>query len=135
MYWIITLGYSPVLTIIEFFAGIYRLKQLLIILNSDTIFFFVWQILIVKENKGNEGTCVGVSKWPIRDYTHRTTTDMWLYRAYSGNLYHGGEQTMALNGFTQGDFITVVLDMDAKTLAFGKNGEVCLFWQSIYYLH
>lgn len=83
-----------------------------------------WQILIVKENKGNEGTCVGVSKWPIRDYTHRTTTDMWLYRAYSGNLYHGGEQAMALNGFTQGDFITVVLDMDAKTLSFGKNGEV-----------
>lgn len=35
---------------------------------------------------------------------------------------------MALNGFTQGDFITVVLDMDAKTLAFGKNGEVCLFY-------
>lgn len=79
----------------------------------------------MKENKGNEGTCVGVSKWPIRDYTHRTTTDMWLYRAYSGNLYHGGEQAMALNGFTQGDFITVVLDMDAKTLSFGKNGEVC----------
>ena len=78
----------------------------------------------MKENKGNEGTCVGVSKWPIRDYTHRTTTDMWLYRAYSGNLYHGGEQAMALNGFTQGDFITVVLDMDAKTLSFGKNGEV-----------
>lgn len=84
---------------------------------------YKWKILIVKENKGNEGTCVGVSKWPVRDYTHRTTTDMWLYRAYSGNLYHGGEQTMALNGFTQGDFITVVLDMDAKTLAFGKNGE------------
>nr|XP_022329995.1 probable E3 ubiquitin-protein ligase HERC1 isoform X2 [Crassostrea virginica] len=84
---------------------------------------YKWKILIVKENKGNEGTCVGVSKWPIRDYTHRTTTDMWLYRAYSGNLYHGGEQAMALNGFTQGDFITVVLDMDAKTLSFGKNGE------------
>ncbi|XP_048738015.2 probable E3 ubiquitin-protein ligase HERC1 isoform X3 [Ostrea edulis] len=84
---------------------------------------YKWKILVVKENKGNEGTCVGISKWPIRDYTHRTTTDMWLYRAYSGNLYHGGEQAMALNGFTQGDFITVVLDMDAKTLSFGKNGE------------
>ncbi|XP_062621584.1 probable E3 ubiquitin-protein ligase HERC1 [Saccostrea cucullata] len=84
---------------------------------------YKWKVLIVKENKGNEGTCVGVSKWPIHDYTHRTTTDMWLYRAYSGNLYHGGEQAMALNGFTQGDFITVILDMDAKTLSFGKNGE------------
>jgi len=49
---------------------------------------------------------------------------MWLYRAYSGNLYHGGEMSLTLSGFTQSDSITCVLDMDAKTLAFGKNGEV-----------
>ncbi|KAJ8304849.1 hypothetical protein KUTeg_018432 [Tegillarca granosa] len=84
---------------------------------------YKWKILMVKENKGNEGTCIGVSKWPVRDYTHRTTSDMWLYRAYSGNLYHGGELTLALKGFTQGDYITVILDMDARTLSFGKNGE------------
>lgn len=78
----------------------------------------------MKENKGNEGTCVGVARHPIRDYSHRTTSDMWLYRAYSGNLYHNGELSMTLNGFTQGDCITVVLDMDARTLAFGKNCEV-----------
>lgn len=49
---------------------------------------------------------------------------MWLYRAYSGNLYHGGEMSLTLSGFTQCDSITCVLDMDANTLAFGKNGEV-----------
>lgn len=43
---------------------------------------YQWKFLIVKENKGNEGTCVGVAKWPIKDYSHRTTSDMWLYRAY-----------------------------------------------------
>lgn len=26
-------------------------------------------------------------------------------------------------GYTQGDYITVVLDMDARTVSFGKNGE------------
>lgn len=82
------------------------------------------QFLIVKENRGNEGTCVGVSRWPVKDYSHRTTGDMWLYRAYSGNLYHNGEQSLTLPGFTQGDYINCVLDMDARTLAFGKNGEV-----------
>jgi len=82
------------------------------------------QFLIVKENKGNEGTCVGISRWPVRDYSHRTTSDMWLYRAYSGNLYHNGEQGLTLPSFTQGDYIVCVLDMDAKTLSFGKNGEV-----------
>lgn len=78
----------------------------------------------MKENRGNEGTCVGVSRWPVRDYSHRTTSDMWLYRAYSGNLYHNGEQSLALPGYTQGDYITCVLDMDARTISFGKNGEV-----------
>jgi hypothetical protein len=43
---------------------------------------YQWKFVIVKENKGNEGTCVGVARFPIKDYSHRTTTDMWLYRAY-----------------------------------------------------
>jgi len=82
------------------------------------------QFQIVKENRGNEGTCVGVCKWPVRDHSHRTTTDMWLYRAYSGNLYHNGEQSTILPNYTHGDCITCVLDIDSRTLAFGKNGEV-----------
>uniref|UniRef100_A0A8D8RZ78 HECT-type E3 ubiquitin transferase n=1 Tax=Cacopsylla melanoneura TaxID=428564 RepID=A0A8D8RZ78_9HEMI len=84
---------------------------------------YQWKFLIVNEHKGNEGTCIGVTRWPIRDYNHRTTGDMWLYRAYSGNVYHSGEQTTMLPSFTQGDYITVVLDMDAQTLSFGKNGD------------
>ncbi|CAG5849679.1 unnamed protein product [Menidia menidia] len=84
---------------------------------------YQWKFYIVKENRGNEGTCVGVSRWPVHDFNHRTTSDMWLYRAYSGNLYHNGEQTLALSSFTQGDSVTCVLDMEARTICFGKNGE------------
>ncbi|XP_033633807.1 probable E3 ubiquitin-protein ligase HERC1 isoform X2 [Asterias rubens] len=84
---------------------------------------YQWKFYIVKENKGNEGTCVGVSRYPVRDFSHRTTSDMWLYRAYSGNLYHNGEHSLTLPSFTQGDCVTCVLDMEARTLSFGKNGE------------
>ena len=84
----------------------------------------LFQFQVDKENCGNEGTCVGVARFPIRDDNHRSTTDMWLYRAYSGNLYHDGETPLTLSGFTQGDSISCVLDMDTKTLAFGKNGMV-----------
>ncbi|XP_019763936.2 probable E3 ubiquitin-protein ligase HERC1 isoform X1 [Dendroctonus ponderosae] len=84
---------------------------------------YQWKILIVKENRGNEGTCIGVSKFPVGDYSHRSTSDMWLYRGYSGSLYHNGESDQCFQSFTQGDYITVVLDMDARTLSFGKNGE------------
>lgn len=42
----------------------------------------------------------------------------------SGNLYHGGEQSATLPSYTQGDTITCILDMDSRTLSFGKNDEV-----------
>lgn len=84
---------------------------------------YQWKVLIVKEDKGNEGTCIGVSKYPVQDINHRTTADMWLYRAYSGSLYHKGEWDVSFQSYTQGDYITVILDMDSKTLSFGKNGE------------
>ena len=48
---------------------------------------------------------------------------MWLYRAYSGNLYHGGEQSNSLPGYTDGDLIVTHLDMDKRELWFGKNRE------------
>ncbi|CAL8069477.1 unnamed protein product [Orchesella dallaii] len=82
-----------------------------------------WKFLIVKENRGNEGTCIGVCRWPVKDPSHRSTDDMWLYRAYSGNLYHRGELPSTLPSYTQGDYITAILDVDNKTLSFGKNGE------------
>ena len=81
-----------------------------------------WTFDILKETKGNEGTCVGVSLANVKDYSHRTTKDMWLYRAYSGNLYHNGEVPSALPEFTEGDSITAQLDMDEGTISFGKNG-------------
>ncbi|XP_075899766.1 putative E3 ubiquitin-protein ligase HERC1 isoform X1 [Nelusetta ayraudi] len=84
---------------------------------------FIWKFHITKENRGNEGTCVGVSRWPVRDHNHHTTTDMWLYRAYSGNLYHGGELVRTLPSFTQGDTITCILDMEAHTVSFAKNDK------------
>ncbi|XP_061657060.1 probable E3 ubiquitin-protein ligase HERC1 isoform X5 [Syngnathoides biaculeatus] len=84
---------------------------------------FIWKFDITKEHRGNEGTCVGVSRWPVHDYNHHTTTDMWLYRAYSGNLYHGGELVRTLPSFTQGDTITCILDMEAHTVSFSKNDK------------
>lgn len=54
---------------------------------------------------------------------------MWLYRAYSGNLYHGGELVRTLPSFTQGDTITCILDMEAHTVSFAKNDKV---WPNIY---
>lgn len=45
-----------------------------------------WKVTILSENSGNEGTCVGVSTYPISDSVYRTTSCMWLYRAYRYSL-------------------------------------------------
>lgn len=52
--------------------------------SSSIVFYsiFIFQFHILNEVKGNEGTCVGVSHYPVIDSCHRTTGDMWLYRAY-----------------------------------------------------
>lgn len=106
------------------------LRNLLVFLNISCssrtwhVSDFSPQFHITKENRGNEGTCVGVSRWPVKDHNHHTTTDMWLYRAYSGNLYHGGELVRSLPSFTQGDTITCILDMEAHTISFAKNDKV-----------
>ncbi|RZF45317.1 hypothetical protein LSTR_LSTR012229, partial [Laodelphax striatellus] len=93
---------------------------------------YQWTFQIVKEQQGNEGTCVGISVWPVKDYCHRTTEDMWLYRAYSGNLYHGGELPLCLPSYTVGDRITAILDMDSRTLSLAKNhDEPVLAFQDI----
>lgn len=93
----------------------------------------VWKIDILNEARGNEGTCIGISKLPVTDHSHRTTTDMWLYRAYSGHIYHGGEiGNRTLQPFTQDDSITCILDTDARTLSFAKNdGEPALAFEDL----
>ena len=46
-----------------------------------------------------------------------------IFLVCSGNLYHNGELPLCLPSFTQGDYITIVLDMDSRTISFGKNGD------------
>ena len=81
-----------------------------------------WTFTIHKESVGNEGTCVGISLEDPKDVNHRTTKEMWLYRAYSGQLYHDGEQQGNMPEFSQGDRITAYLSLADRTLSFAKNG-------------
>ena len=82
------------------------------------------KISVVREWPDHLSTSVGVSKYPLQDFDYRTTSDMWLYRAHDGGVYHDGERARRLDAYGPGDTVTVEVDMDEKTIAFGKNDEV-----------
>eukprot|EP00794_Sanderia_malayensis_P009528 gene9528-10514_t len=86
---------------------------------------YEWKMQICREVKGNEGTCIGIAKWPCKDLNYKTSSDVWLYRAHNGSLYHSGAVTNEnlFSIFTVGDSITCVLDIERRVLMFGKNGE------------
>lgn len=84
-----------------------------------------WKVRVLKELKGNEATCIGISLRNPQDFSHRTTKDMWLYRAYSGHVYHDGELSdRQLPQFSQGDEVSVILNLNDRTLGFSKNDQV-----------
>ena len=68
-----------------------------------------------------------MARYPLEDLNYRTSSDVWVYRGYTGNLYHAGEQSNKLERYSQGDCVTCLLDLNARTLSFGKNGEVLHF--------
>ena len=83
-------------------------------------------MFINHETKGSEGACIGITKFPFEDISYKTSSDLWVYRTYSGLVYHAGTQTSEeiFESFTQGDYVTCILDLKSRTLMFGKNGEV-----------
>ena len=87
---------------------------------------YQWKMRILKDARGNEGICVGVSLGNVRDFVYSTTKDMWLYRSYNGRLYHEGEVTNPLNTlpeYSMDDTITVQLDTEEGKLWFSKNSS------------
>ena len=96
-------------------------------------FFELLKVYIKNETKGNEGTCIGIAKFPFEDISYKSSPDIWVYRAYSGLVYHAGTQASEeiFECFSQGDYVTCILDLNSRTLMFGKNGEVCIFFAEI----
>lgn len=106
-----------------FKSGTYQwnVSALCIILNKLFTSLYL-QVFLLRETQGNESTCIGISNGLPQDQSYRSSQDMWLYRAYSGHLYHGGEiKGTLLSEFTEGDVITVLLDLEDRTLSFAKN--------------
>ena len=90
---------------------------------------YQWKFKILKDTRGNEGICLGISLANVRDFSHLTSKDMWLYRSYNGGLYNDGEILHPINTmpeYSADDIITVQVDLDEGTMSFGKNNTPLL---------
>eukprot|EP00051_Salpingoeca_urceolata_P025437 m.457753 g.457753 ORF g.457753 m.457753 type:complete len:193 (+) comp20335_c1_seq2:50-628(+) len=78
---------------------------------------------VIKDLEHNEGVLFGASRKVISTPDFQgPNNDMWLYRAFSGNLYDCGKEIETkLEKFTTGDRVTVEIDFDEDQIAFRKN--------------
>ncbi|XP_066930429.1 probable E3 ubiquitin-protein ligase HERC1 [Clytia hemisphaerica] len=91
--------------------------------GCETSQFYEWKFLITKDVKGNEGTCIGICRQPLKNHEYQTSGDMYIYRAFDGKLYHNGEKAIRFKPFSQGDYVCCQYDKSRGTLSFGVNGD------------
>jgi hypothetical protein len=72
------------------------------------------------------GIYIGISRPnldPTEGYWERACTDGWFVNALGGGLYGNGKQDDdKAGGYTQGDRVGLLLDLDDGSLRFFKNG-------------
>ena len=81
-----------------------------------------WELRIDDDIHGDECVCVGISLKPISSSSYDSEC-MWMYRAYSGELYNRGVPSGSFDKFHAGDVVSVHLDMDEGTISYAINGK------------
>jgi hypothetical protein len=82
-----------------------------------------WEVELLSENMNC--ICIGISRPnldPTRAYIDRQCTSGWFMYAAYGDLYGNGKfNDDRAGGYTQGDRVGVLLDLDTGSLRFFKN--------------
>jgi len=81
-----------------------------------------WELRIDEDVYGDECICVGCAVKPVTSSSYESK-GMWMYRAYSGELYTRGASAGSFDKFHPNDVVRLDLDMDEGTIAFAVNGK------------
>jgi hypothetical protein len=82
-----------------------------------------WEFTLVRENNGDETTCLGVATRPVTNWNYDVTPDMWLVRCYNGELYHSGRQSRrTIPNIHPSDICRFTYDATNLTLSLAVNG-------------
>eukprot|EP00939_MAST-03C_sp_MAST-3C-sp1_P005369 g5369.t1 len=93
---------------------------------------YAWEFEIVKDAHGDEMTCIGcalATSTRIENSNYERSSELWMYRAYNGNMYARGTQIAGRDArssvnekYHEGDVVRCVLDLNVGTLTFSING-------------
>jgi hypothetical protein len=79
----------------------------------------------LEEDTNSQTTCFGIAIRPVLDSSYDHSKQLWMYRAYNGNLYARGKllNNKKFKKVCKGDIVKADLDMFAGTLSFTVNDE------------
>lgn len=81
-----------------------------------------WEFKLERDSVNGECVCMGAATKPVNNTSYERSNDLWMYRGYNGNLYHG-RQLSTMEKYHPGDTVRFELDLDAGTLSIGVNGK------------
>eukprot|EP00941_MAST-03F_sp_MAST-3F-sp1_P004852 g4852.t1 len=82
-----------------------------------------WQMRLT-EDTTSQCTCFGAATKPVTNHGYERSPDLWMYRAYNGQLYcRGVAHGKKCRRIYKDDVIRIALDMDIGTMQYWINGE------------
>jgi hypothetical protein len=81
-----------------------------------------WTMTIVKDNRWDETSCLGVCSPDMTNHKYESSTEMWLIRCYNGELYHGGKIGRQTSKIHPGDVCVFTYDAGERKLFLSLNG-------------
>ena len=83
----------------------------------------VWEVRLDKDVTSEECTCFGFTSKPITSASYDSSPEMYLYRAYNGQMYARGAQGHTRARFHVNDVVRFCLEMDKRECRAWVNGE------------
>lgn len=84
-----------------------------------------WEFELTVDSAGDECSVFGAAQIPFSSRCYSSSPDLWMRRAYNGNMYNRGRtlDSLVMEKVHPGDIVRIEFDGKAGTLSYGINGQ------------
>lgn len=86
---------------------------------------WAWTFQVADDITNDESICLGAAVKPVSSSSYNSSSSLWMYRCYNGNLYRRGTQVVGASKarIHPQDLVRIELDHEHHTLRYIVNGE------------